>query len=168
MENKNVEYEIARRTAEVSKKNYTLAIIISIGWIILSFMINCFIAIGNGYIWDMFEGGLYWIGFGNMILGLVMAIIFLLLHLRPAHKMSLVLTNKRLYLSISKKLIFSRTLEVTDSYNLNKVVSYGFVRFSNKKRSISQLQLKTAASQVGFIVDVEFYNEFVNAVNNAV
>ena len=57
---------------------------------------------------------------------------------------------------------------MTNSYNLNKVVSYEFVRFSNKKRSFSQLLLKTAASQVALIGDVEFYNEFVNAVNNAV
>ena len=162
----NIELEICKREVSVVKTNFKVPIIISICWTVLAFMINVFISIGNNE--NMFEeGDLYWIGFGNMLLGLTVLAIFLLLQLRPSIKMSLVLTDKRIYLSSTKKLFFRRTLCVVENHNLNKIVSYEFVRYSRRKRYISQLLLKTQASQVYFIVDEEFYNEFVAAINNA-
>lgn len=80
---------------------------------------------------------------------------------------ALVLTNKRLYFSHSKNLLFKRKFEVIENYSLNKIVSYEFTKLSNKKRYISNLLLKTPASHASFSIDENFYNEFVIAVNNA-
>ena len=105
-----MEQEICRREVETVGRSYLIGIILSFSWIIISFMINFFIALGRGSILYMFEYGIYWIGFGNMILGAVLTIIFVFLHLLPTRKIALILTNKRIYLSISRKLFFKKTL----------------------------------------------------------
>ena len=94
MENTN-EFEICKRTVNYAKKSYIIPIIASLSWILIAFMINCFI---SGFDFeDMFKYAEYWAGFGNMILGLVLAIIFIILHFWPTAKIELVLTNKRIY-----------------------------------------------------------------------
>ena len=65
------------------------------------------------------------------------------------------------------QLFFGRKVEVTESHNLSKIVNYAFTKVSNKKRSLSQLLLKTPSSQVTFVADLDFYNQFVEAVNKA-
>ena len=164
---KNTELEICRREVESVKLDFKLAIILSLGWVVISFMINCIIGLCHGDLFDMFDGGSYWFGFGNMILGLVLAIIFIILHFLPSRKLNIVLTNKRIYVSILRKSFFRRKLEVIESYNLSKIVNYCFTKVSNTKRSFSQLLLKTPSSQINLIIDVDFYNQFVDAVNNA-
>lgn len=59
-------------------------------------------------------------------------------------------------------------LELVDGYNLDKIVSYEFTKTSNKKRSFSELVFKTTMQQFAFATDEEFYNQFVEAVNNAI
>jgi hypothetical protein len=161
---KHMEQEICRREVQI-KRNYKLAIILSASWIFISFMINFFI--GGCSMTTMFDvGGLYWIGFGNMLLGLTLLIIFVLLQLF-SRTLLLVLTTKRIYLSVKRKLLFKRALESTESHNLNKIVGYNFVKISNKKHSFSQLSFKTFSYHVAFVVDEKFYDQFVEAVNNA-
>ena len=157
-----MEQEICKRTLSQSKKNYKLPIILSLSWIVISFMINCII---GGGVTPMFQGGLYWIGFGNMILGLVLALIFWLLSL-PAN-ITLVLTDERIYCSYSKTLLFSRRKSFVVSYPLNKIVSYDFYMLSKKgKPCASSLSFSTPASKACFAADEEFYNEFVKATNS--
>ena len=169
MEN-TIEFEICKRTVKPAKRSYITPIIVSLCWIAIAFMINFFI--GGCSVVEMFEGGLFWIGFGNMILGLVLAIIFTILHFLPTTQIELVLTNKRIYLSQSRDIFFllfffKRTIKTVASYNLDKIVSYEFVKISRKKRSLSIMSVKTPATQCEFGVDEEFYDSFVAAINNA-
>ena len=67
-------------------------------------MINCGISGFNFRV--MFRYGEYWAGWGNMILGAVLAGFFILLHFLPASKTSLVLTDKRIYVESLEKSLF--------------------------------------------------------------
>ena len=169
MEN-TIEFEICKKTVNPAKRSYIIPIVASLSWIVIAFMINFFI--GGCSVVEMFEGGLYWIGFGNMILGLVLAVIFIILHFLPTTKIELVLTNKRIYISQTKDVywflfFFKRTIKSVESHNLDKFICYEFTKISRKKRSISTLSFKTPATQRAFVVDEEFYDSFVAAVNSA-
>ena len=166
-----MEHEICRR--EVSRAHsskgvsFKWPIILSLIWIGISFMVNVIIGLSvAGDVWHMFEcGGLYWIGFGNMILGAVLAIIFIFLHLllKPSaysERIELVLTNKRIYYKIT-----TTDRVNNDSYLLDKITYYSFSHGNTFKVNKGALKFSTATNTAEFVVDEEFYNEFVNAVN---
>ena len=158
-----MEQEICKRTVSQANKSYKVQIILSLCWVALAFMVNCII---GGGVSAMFDGGLYWIGFGNMILGLVLALIFWLLSMPTTR--TLVLTDKRVYYSITKHSFFSKKESFLASYPLSKVTNYTFHTLKKKERLlISTLTLVTPSSHIDLTVDEDFYNKFVNAVNNA-
>jgi hypothetical protein len=112
-----------------------------------------------------YGGGLYWIGFGNMILGAVLAIIFIILQLalNPSpysEQIELVLTNKRIYYKITTAGYVN-----TDSYLLNKITYYSFGYTNFIKANNATLKFSTATNTAEFVVDEAFCNEFINAVN---
>ena len=74
--------------------------------------------------------------------------------------MSVVLTNKRIYSQIATSKIKQR-----ESYNLHTITYYSFHQTITKKTAYFTLILKTSTDTAKFIVDEDFYNEFVNAVN---
>ena len=156
-----MEHEICRKTVKQTNKTYKWPIILSLCWVAISFMINCII---GGGVTAMFDGGLYWIGFGNMILGLALALLFWLLSF-SAEK-TLVLTNKRIYYSYTRKLFFSKVESFIVSYNLNKITTYNYHTLTKKgKPRLSSFTFTTPTSSASFAVDEAFYNEFVNAIN---
>ena len=132
-------------------------------------MINIIIGLAHGRIFDMFRvGGPYWAGFGNMILGAVCALFFWLLSL-GSEDYELILTNKRIYSVVTKKVFFFRTMTNTTSYSLNKINNYSYYTVFTKKGIClySTLKFSTSSGASQCIVDKDFYNNFVNAVNAA-
>lgn len=71
-----------------------------------------------------------------------------------------VLTNKRIY----NQTVTSK-IKQFESYNLNTVTYYGLSQTVAKGKTHLTLVFKTPTDTVKLIVDEEFYNEFVNAVN---
>ena len=166
----NTEFEIDRRVVESVRLSFKIPIIISLCWLAIGFIVNCIVGICNGSMFEMFwVGGLYWIGFGNSLLGLFLASIFALLQYLPTTKMELVLTNKRVYISRTvKTIIFKKTITTVESHNLDKAVSYEFEKISRKNTVYySKMSFKTPASHLSVAVDEDFYNKFIAAVNNA-
>ena len=74
----------------------------------------------------------------------------------PNVTMYLTLTDKRIYSQIA-----TSKIEQFESYNLNAITYY---RLTKRKAEFT-LILKTSTKTARFIVDEEFYNDFVNAVN---
>ena len=77
--------------------------------------------------------------------------------------MSLVLTNKRIYTQIA-----TSKIKQFESYNLNTITYYSLRQTVTKRTAYFTFILKTPTDTARFIVDEEFYNEFVNAVNATV
>lgn len=116
---------------------------------------------------DYFEG-LYWIGHGNTLLGIFCAIVFAILMILLSKTYTMVLTNKRIHLTIEKKTLFNKKIALTESYQLNKLIGYTLLEIKKKKYTISQLSFKTSIGQRSIYIDTDFYTQFVEAVNNAV
>lgn len=116
---------------------------------------------------DYFEG-LYWIGHGNTLLGVFCAIVFAILMILLSKTYTIVLTNKRIRLTVEKKTLFNKKIVLTDNYQLNKLIGYTLLEIKKKKYIISQLSFKTSIGQRSIYIDAEFYTQFVEAVNNAV
>ena len=112
--------------------------------------------------------GLYWIGHGNTLLGIFCAIVFAILMLLLSKTYTLVLTNKRICLTVERKALFSKKIAMTESYQLDKLIGYVLLEIKKKKYTISQLSFKTAIAQRSIYIDAEFYAQFVEAVNNSV
>lgn len=165
-----MEQELCRREVTRTKRSYKWPIICSLCVIVIGFMVNVIIALSYGDFLHMFKYPEYWGGFGTMILGAVMALVFFLLSLIGGASYSLVLTNKRVYSTFSKKLLFSKTRTFTKSYNLNKITSYDcdILTFTKKGITFYSLVFKTPTDRDAFMIDEEFYNKFVNAVNAAI
>jgi hypothetical protein len=140
-----MEKEICRREVERAKKNYKWPIILSVSWMFIALIINCGI---SGCNFSEMRYGPYWAGWGNMILGAVLAGFFILLHFLPASKMSLVLTDKRIYVKSLEKSLFEckllkKEIRIIESYNLKKIDSYALIKNSKNKLGLSQLSIKT-------------------------
>ena len=164
-----MEYEICRKEAQTVKRNYEWPIIISLSWIFISFMINVIVGLSeSGEALKMFEvGGAYWAGFGNMILGAFLAIVFWSLSLVEPIKVVVVLTNKRILYFASKKLLFSKESMFTENYNLNKINNYSYQTITKEGVYLySILKIYTSSSVAQLAVDDEFYNRFVAIVNS--
>ena len=116
---------------------------------------------------DYFKG-LYWIGHGNALLGIFCAIVFAILMLLLSKTYTLVLTNKRICLTVERKALFNKKISLTESYQLDKLIGYALLEIKKKKYTISQLSFKTPNSQRSIYIDAEFYAQFIEAVNNAV
>lgn len=116
---------------------------------------------------NYFEG-LYWIGHGNTLLGIFCAIVFAILMLLLSKTYTLVLTNKRICLTVERKALFSKKIAMTESYQLDKLIGYVLLEIKKKKYTISQLSFKTAIGQRSIYIDAEFYTQFVEAVNNSI
>ena len=116
---------------------------------------------------DYFEG-LYWIGHGNTLLGFFCAIVFAILMMLLSKTYTIVLTNKRIYLTVERKTLFNKKIVLTDNYQLNKLIGYTLLEIKKKKYTISQLSFKTSIGQRSIYIDTEFYTQFVEAVNNAI
>jgi hypothetical protein len=162
-----MEQEICRRKVGKKKFGYKLHICISLGYAVLAVIINFIIGIsiwGDRVFYGMSKYADYWIGWGNMILGLVAALIFLILQYFSPQNTTLILTNKRIYFISSKKLLFARTLERIENYNLDKIVGYEFYKDNKGKHTFSQLTIKTTISKISFAIDEEFYNIFVKTL----
>ena len=164
-----MEQEICRREAKSGGEWCKVAIIVSLIYagvaIIPGFIIG---AINNDLFTPEHFMGHYWHSHGHMLLGLLCAGIFTLLMFLLSKSYELVLTDKRIYRSITRKQLFSKTITITENYNLSKINNYTLIKVSNKKRSYSQLSLSTSSSHATIAVDTEFYNQFIEAVNNAV
>ena len=94
----------------------------------------------------------------------ILAVLFFVMDKRTGSVISfLVLTNRRLYNQIE-----TPKLKQIESYNLNKITHYSIYQTITKKGTRFTLKFKTSTDTVKFIVDEEFYNEFVNAVSATV
>ena len=162
----NNEKGLCTRHSKSIKFNLKWVIIGALCWIPFSFLINVIVALcADGDISEMFDGGLYWIGFGNMILGAVVALVCWLLTLLPDEEREYVLTDKRLYVNIHRKTLFSGVITYNYSYMLNKVVTHTLMYRQKINNYI--LAFKTPTDNLtGFVVDQEMYEIFVSAVNN--
>ena len=112
--------------------------------------------------------GLYWIGHGNTLLGIFCAIVFAILMLLLSKTYTLVLTNKRICLTVERKALFNKKITLTESYQLDKLIGYVLTEIKKKKYTISQLSFKTAIGQRSIYIDAEFYTQFVEAVNSSI
>ena len=155
-----MEHEICRRETKRKSNWCNIAIIISLIYAVIAFIPNLVIGISyNELFQPEFYMGLYWIGYGNMILGLVLAIFFAVLKILFTRACAIVLTDKRIYCLMSRRKLFLGMVEITRSYNLSQIVSYDFLRY--RKWYVGELLLKTASSSIALPLDMEFYNKFV-------
>lgn len=94
----------------------------------------------------------------------ILAVLFFIMDRRTGSVISfLVLTNRRLYNQIE-----TPKLKQIESYNLNTITHYSIYQTITKKGTRFTLKFKTSTDTVKFIVDEEFYNEFVNTINATV
>ena len=97
---------------------------------------------------------------------IILAVIFIILAVKlhnkktTGTKISLVLTNKRIYTETT-----TSKFKTVESYNLDKIDSYSLNQTFIKDKTISTLKFTTSLTPVSFVVDEEFYNEFVKAIN---
>ena len=75
----------------------------------------------------------------------------------------LVLTNKRIYCQIA-----TAKIKQIESYNLNTITYYRVYQRIVKGEKRFTLIFKTPTDTAKFIIDEEFYSEFVNAINATV
>ena len=106
----------------------------------------------------------------SYIIPIVMAVIFAIIALIFSKiagsyfiTTSVVLTNKRIYNQIA-----TSKINQTESFNLNAITYHNFYKTIAKGKAYFTLVFKTSTNTEKFIVDEEFYNEFVKAVNNAI
>ena len=160
-----MEQEICRR--EITKKIKTIFTVIA--WFFTGFGALCwltvlgvataddaweFIFIDSSFLIPIF------IGLGSGVL----AFLFFLVEKRVSDITSaLVLTNKRIY-------THTKTAKVnqTESYNLKAITYYNFYQTITKGKTYFTLVFKTATNTERFVVDEQFCNDFVKAVNGAV
>lgn len=127
----------------------------------LSFIITILVtAIGDSWAY-LFTDSSYlipiFIGVGSLIL----AVFFFIVDKNVGSVTSfLVLTNKRVY-----KQVETAKIKQVESYNLNAITYYNAYQTVANKKTCFTLTFKTSTDTAKFIVDEEFYNAFVNAVN---
>ena len=91
------------------------------------------------------------------IVFLIEAVIFFLVKAKKIET-TIVLTDKRIYTNV----VIAASGLIEKSYNLNKIDSYAFYELKEGGR----LKISTSSSNATFIIDKEFYGEFVNAINS--
>ena len=116
------------------------------------------VAIGD-YWEQMFDFDDYYVHiFMIAFLFLNLAVIFFFIKNRNV-KTSIVLTDKRIYCCKNSE----KAGATIKSYNLNKINSYDFYELKNG----SILKISTSSSNAIFNIDKEFYEKFVDAINNS-
>ena len=163
-----MEREIIVRQFKNDGRKLDLWIKIFAWYILFSFMVNFIVGtFADGNPFAMFEyGGPYWAGFGNMMFGLFMVIILFIIKISSFYVKTYTLTNKRLILSCNKKLFLTGLVKYESSYMLDKINSYEFVKAA--RYAGYSLSFKTATGlPISLVVDKEFYDEFVKAINDS-
>ena len=157
-----MEKEICRR--EITKKISTIFNVIA--WFFAGFGVLCWLTvIGVATIddcWDIiFIDGSFLI---PIFLGLgsgVLAFLFFLIEKSVSDITSkLVLTNKRIYTHTE-----TSRVNQTESYNLSAITYYNFYQTKILNKTYFTLLFKTATNTERFVVDQDFYDQFVKAVN---
>lgn len=160
-----MEKEICRR--ETSKKIKTIFTVIA--WFLVGFGALCWLTVlgvtATNDAWEvMFVDGSYLIPIFIGLSSCALALIFFVIERMVSDvSMSLVLTNKRIYGQVAVAKI-----NQLESYNLNAITYYSLNQKTVKGKTNYILIFKTATDTARYVVDQEFYNEFVNAVNGAV
>ena len=158
------EKEICRRTTyiEVSPKLKYLSIACIVFAATLLFI--AVISATKYSEWEDFFNFGYWYVY-HLIFALVLIAICIFLYTKTKNEgsVSLVLTNKRIYSQIS-----SSGSMIMDSYNLNKISMYSFKKIIKKTHTYYAFEIQIESHKVGFIIDEEFYNCFVNTINNSI
>ena len=117
-------------------------------------------SINNG--WEyLFSDSSYYIAIIISIIFAILAVVFFIIDRNVGKVTSyLVLTNKRIYNQVE-----TSKIKQIESYNLNTITYYSLYQTNTNKNTYCTLTFKTSLDTAKFIVDNDFYNEFVNAVN---
>jgi hypothetical protein len=156
-----MEKEICKR--ETTRRVSTVFKYLAYGFVAfaaLCLLVDLFVTTINDA-WDiMFTDSSYTIPFFICVCSLVLAALLFVIEGRVSNiKISLVLTDKRIY-SQSETSKFKQV----ENYNLKAITYYGFYQKITKGQKFV-LVFKTSTDTVKHIVDKEFYDEFVGAVN---
>ena len=163
MDNKIEEVELCRR--EISHRASPKWIFIGLGYFAFSFIVNFVLGvIIDGDMFSCFRyGGLYFIGFGNAFLGLMIAIIAFIIWAYSNYTGEIVLTNKRLIVRYTLKRLIAGTIVLENDYVLNHIVDFAFTEF--KRNNSFNFSFSTTREKVQlFISDREFYDCFVDSL----
>ena len=155
------ETEILRRTFSTSGRNIhkILAIIFAV-YGVTAFLVGFIIA--ARWHFEPYFTGYYMIGFGQSILGAVLASIFLLLYLHK-DQVDIVLTDKRLYIANTKNKGKTNEKYYEDSILLTNITGFHF--FHDTKTGARTLEIESVKTMImSFHVDEEFYKEFIKAL----
>ena len=154
------EIEICRRTTDKDHHKARKWMLISLCWMLFSFLVNVIVSfiVGGRFNYMFKVGGPFWAGFGNMILGFVGFIVFLILSFGSG-KSEVILTNKRLILAVSKKRLFAGLICYEKSYLLNRIVSFESVYYEKRKMVLLSLRNANEAS-ASLVLDKDFYDKF--------
>ena len=109
------------------------------------------------------EGGLYWIGFGNAILGLVLAILFFLLWKFGGLDKTIVLTDKRVKVFFSKKSLFVGKINFEKSVLLKHITSVEMTKRDASK--LCNVCVYSANGNISIpVISEEFYELLINVL----
>lgn len=165
---KVLEKEIYKKSFERNNNLFLLAALISLGVLVLAFLINMIVALCvSGRISFMFEyGRWYWFGFGFMIAGGSFAILFLIIYLLLGKfNTDIILTNKRLYVIVKRQKWFLGTVIDEQNFDLSTITNIYTTAFVKKNRYL--LSFRTPSSNSPVIeVDKKMCDCFVDAVNS--
>lgn len=160
-----MEKELCRKTFKESTKKYLVWFIICMMWIVVAVVANLityFSVIATvaspEYAFRLYQGP-YWAGWGNAILGLLLAILFFILWL-SSKEVNIVLTNKRIIMSLKKKKLFAGNMYLEENIVLSHIIS--FELFKYEKNNTQYLSFSTSKRNYNFVVsNSEFYDKYV-------
>lgn len=84
-------------------------------------------AVAPEYAFRLYQGP-YWAGWGNAILGLLLAILFFILWL-SSNEVNIVLTNKRIIMSLKKKKLFAGNMYLEENIVLSHIISFELFKY---------------------------------------
>lgn len=157
------EIELCRRSASRDRKKLIVGMIVGACWCVLGWLVNIIVSLAiDGSVAYMFRyPGPFFAGWGNSILGLIIFLIFLIM-LIASPRGDLILTNKRLILSQTRRRLFSGVFVHEKSYFFDKMVSYEALK--SKKKGLLSLRIRNPKEDSpGLLIDQEFYDKFLEA-----